>query len=218
MSWPAVALLTAALPSSAAACEVALLLAVDVSGSVDPSEYRLQVEGTATALADPSVAEALFRAQAAIAVVQWSDAAQQGIAIPWTRILTPDAPFRLAQTAARIERQFDESNTAVGEALLWSARLFDQVSDCQRRVIDISGDGPQNAGTPLPPARGQVLAQGIEINAIAIEDPGQAIPITEFYRLQVIGGPGFVVTAHGHLDYADAIRAKLLREVEKPGY
>ena len=106
----------------------------------------------------------------------------------------------------------------MGEALIWSARLFDQVGDCQRRVIDISGDGPQNAGAPLAPARSQVLAMGIEINAIAIEDPGRAIPITEFYRQHVIGGPGFVVTAHGHLDYADAIRAKLLREVERPAF
>jgi Ca-activated chloride channel family protein len=206
------------LPSAALCCEIALLLAVDVSGSVDPSEYRLQVVGTAAALADPSVAEALYLAQAAVAVAQWSDAAQQGIVIPWTRILTPDAPFRLAEAASRAQRLFDESNTAVGEALLWSARTFSQVSDCRRRVIDISGDGPQNAGTPLPQARAEVLAAGIEINAIAIEDPGRAIPITEFYRMHVIGGPGFVVTAHGHLDYADAIRAKLLREVEKPGY
>jgi Ca-activated chloride channel family protein len=82
-------------------------------------------------------------------------------------------------------------------------------------VIDISGDGAQNAGVLLPPVRSDVLSRGIEINAVAIEELG--LPITEFYRRHVISPGGFVMTARGHLDYPRAIRDKILREVVRPG-
>ncbi|MGB7263442.1 MAG: DUF1194 domain-containing protein, partial [Albidovulum sp.] len=90
------------------------------------------------------------------------------------------------------------------------------VPDCRRKIIDISGDGPQNAGYPLAPERAGAAAAGIEINAIAIEDVGRASPITEFYRRYVITQNGFVLTARGLDDYPRAIRAKILREVSKP--
>lgn len=200
----------------AAACEVALMLSIDVSGSVDRGEYRLQVDGLAAALDDPEVAEALLIGQAALGVVQWSGTGKQTLVIPWRRMLSPGEIAAFAQRARALPRAYTGSDTAVGEAIGFSARQFDPVADCRRKVIDISGDGPQNAGAPLAPEREFALEAGIEINAIAIEDAGRSIPITEFYRRHVITPNGFVLTARGLEDYPRAIREKILREVARP--
>ncbi|MCB2116167.1 MAG: DUF1194 domain-containing protein [Rhodobacteraceae bacterium] len=197
-------------------CEVALLLAIDVSGSIDRGEYRLQVEGLAAALRDPEVAEVLLLSQAALAVVQWSGAGMQAPSLPWRRMLAPNAAAEFARRAEALPRAFTGADTAVGEALAFSATRFSEVQDCRRKVIDISGDGPQNAGGPLGPLRAEALKAGAEINAIAIEDMGQASPISEFYRRYVISRNGFVMTARGLGDYPRAIREKILREVAKP--
>lgn len=202
--------------SRVAACEIALLLTIDVSGSIDRGEYRLQAEGLAAALEDPEVAEALLVAQAAIGVVQWSGTGKQTFSIPWRRMLSPAEITAFALRSRTLERAYTGSDTAVGEAIAFSARQFDAVADCRRKVIDISGDGPQNAGPPLGPARGAAAAAGIEINAIAIEDAGRAAPISEFYRRSVITRGGFVLIARGLGDYPRAIREKILREVARP--
>lgn len=205
------------LPSApAAACDVALLLSVDVSGSIDRGEYRLQVDGIADALADPEVADALLLGQIALSVVQWSGTAKQTLSIPWRRMLSPSEIADFAARARGLPRAYTGSDTAVGEAIAFSVRQFEAVGDCRRKVIDISGDGPQNAGFPLAPERAGAAAAGIEINAIAIEDVGRSIPITEFYRRYVITRSGFVITARGLSDYPRAIREKILREVAKP--
>lgn len=204
----------AAVPASA--CEVALLLTIDVSGSIDRGEYRLQADGLAAALDDPEVAEALLLAQAALAVVQWSGTGQQAVVIPWRRMLSPGEIAAFADRSRRMERAYAGSDTAVGEAIAFSARQFAAVADCRRRVIDISGDGPQNAGAALAPARAEAAAAAVEINAVAIEDAGQAAPISEFYRRSVVTRNGFVLTARGLEDYPRAIREKLLREVARP--
>lgn len=212
----AAGLVLALAPARLLSCEVALLLGVDVSGSIDHGEYRLQIDGLADALTDPEVAEALVAGQVALAVVQWSGSAMQAVVLPWRRMLDPRAPADHAVRTRTLPRAFDGADTAVGEAIAFATAEFAAVADCRRKVIDISGDGPQNAGLPLGPARGAALAAGIEINAIAIEDMGQASPISEFYRRHVISQHGFVVTARGLTDYARAIRAKILREISRP--
>jgi Ca-activated chloride channel homolog len=148
--------------------------------------------------------------------VQWSGTGMQTTVLSWTRIATLADVAALADAARALPRAYDGSDTAVGDAIAFSTATFAAVADCRRRVIDISGDGPQNAGLPLSPSRGAALAAGIEINAIAIE--GMGVSITEFYRRYVISKDGFVVTARGHLDYPRAIRAKLLREIERPAF
>ncbi|OYX44225.1 MAG: hypothetical protein B7Z02_05550 [Rhodobacterales bacterium 32-67-9] len=205
-----------ALSSPVMACDVALLLSVDVSGSIDRGEYRLQVDGIAAALADPEVADALLLGQVALSVVQWSGTAKQTLSIPWRRMLSPAEVSDFAARARDLPRAYTGSDTAVGEAIAFSVQQFDAVGDCRRKVIDISGDGPQNAGYPLGPERGNAAAAGIEINAIAIEDVGRSIPISEFYRRYVVTRDGFVITARGLADYPRAIREKILREVAKP--
>ena len=198
----------------APACETALLLSIDVSGSIATGDYRLQTEGLAAALSDPEVAEALVRGQIALAVVQWSGSSQQALVLPWQRMLDPGAVTRFADSAAAMPRAFKGSDTAVGEAIRFALAQFAPVGDCKRRVIDISGDGQENAGFTDLKARTEAVAAGVMINAIAIEEPGPAFPITSYYRGWIITPGGFVVTARGLQDYAETLRLKLLRELE----
>ncbi len=200
----------------ALACDTALLLAIDVSGSIDGGEYRFQTDGLADALNDPEVADALVLGQVALAVVEWSGSRQQHLSLSWKRMLSYDAVAAFSQAARRQQRTFYGSDTAVGEAIGFSIDQFAAVPDCRRQVIDISGDGPLNAGAPVAPERGRALKAGVTINAIAIEDVGRSVPITEFYRRHVITPQGFVLTARGLADYPRAIREKLIRETAKP--
>lgn len=204
------------LTSQAQACETALLLAIDVSGSIDRGEYALQISGLYEALRDPEVADVLLQGQTALAVVQWSGLGQQALVMPWQRMLSPQALARFAATARSLPRSFQGSDTAVGEALTFSIAQFASVPDCTRHVIDISGDGPENAGTSVAMARSAAIAKQIDINAIAIEDMGLSAPTSNFYKNAVVTPKGFVMTARGLQDYPRAIRAKLLRELVKP--
>ena len=209
----ALALLTAC---PAVACDTALVLSIDVSGSIDRGDYRLQTQGLAAALSDPDVAEALVRGQVALAVVQWSGLSQQALVLPWARMLTPGAVARYAAQAAKMPRAFEGSDTAVGQGLRFALAQFPAVADCRKRVIDVSGDGQENAGFTDARARTEAVAAKVAINAIAIEDAGPAIPITTYFKGWVITPGGFVVTARGLQDYSRALRLKLLRELVKP--
>lgn len=200
----------------AAPCETALLLSIDVSGSIDAGDYRLQTDGLASALQDPEVAEALVKGQVALAVVQWSGTSEQALVLPWQRMFAPRDVTRFAARAAAIPRAFQGSDTAVGQAIRFATAQFAAVPDCARRVIDISGDGQENAGFTDAAARIEAIAAGLTLNAIAIEEPGEAIPITSYYRRWIITPDGFVVTARGLQDYARTLRLKLLRELSKP--
>ena len=202
--------------SPALACETALLLSIDVSGSIDAGDYRLQTEGVAAALADPEMVEALVRDQVAVSVVQWSGPSQQALVLPWQRMLDHGAVTRFADNAAAMPRAFKGSDTAVGEAIRFALAQFAPVGDCKRRVIDISGDGQENAGFTDAKARSEAVAADVMINAIAIEEAGQAFPITSYYRGWVITPGGFVVSARGLADYAETLRIKLLRELQDP--
>jgi Ca-activated chloride channel homolog len=200
----------------AIACETALLLSIDVSGSIDRGDYRLQTAGLATALADPEIAEALVKGQVALAVVQWSGPSEQALVLTWQRMLAPDDVSRFAARAAAAPRAFSGSDTAVGQGLRFAAAQFAAVPDCKRKVIDVSGDGQENAGFTDTDARAEAMAASIMINAIAIEEPGPASPITSYYQRWIITPEGFVVTARGLQDYAGTLRLKLLRELVQP--
>ena len=198
------------------ACETALLLAIDVSGSIDAGDFRLQTDGLAAALTDPEVAEALVADQVALAVVQWSGTAEQALVLPWQRMLSDRDVTRFAARAGAISRAFSGSDTAVGQAIRFATAQFAAVPDCVRKVIDISGDGQENAGFTDAKARAEAIAAGLMINAIAIEEPGPAFPITTYYRRRIITPGGFVMSARGLQDYAETLRLKLLRELAKP--
>jgi Ca-activated chloride channel homolog len=210
------AVLACLVAQPAVGCETALLLSIDVSGSIDKGDYRLQTEGLAFALTDPEVAEALVRGQVALAVVQWSGFDQQALVLSWQRMLSDPDVQRFAARAAAIPRAFSGSDTAVGQGLRFATAQFAAVPDCPRKVIDVSGDGQENTGFTDAKARSEAMEQGLIINAIAIEEPGPAFPITTYYRRWIITPDGFVVTARGLQDYAKTLRMKLLRELTKP--
>lgn len=200
----------------ALACETALLLSIDVSASIDAKDYRVQTDGLAAALIDPQVAEALVRGQVALAMMQWSGTEEQALVLPWRRMLSDRDVLSFAAQARTIPRAFSDSDTAVGESLRFAIAQFAAVPDCARHVIDISGDGRENAGSSDEIARGEAMEAGITVNAIAIDDPEPALAITFYYRRRIITPDGFVVTAQGMQNYAQTLQLKLLRELLKP--
>lgn len=196
----------------ARACDLALIFAVDVSGSVDADEYRIQMDGLAQGLRDPVVSEALVRGRAQAMLLQWSGSSRQEVSIPWTGIGSFADLEALAQRIEAAPRPWRNYSTAIGEALMQALPQFDRVPQCARRVIDVSGDGPSNEGAPPAGFRSRLLAAGVTVNAIAIE---QSEPdLTAYFFENVIQGEGaFVVTANSFEDYPQRIRRKLLREV-----
>lgn len=197
-----------------AACQTALVLAIDVSNSVDEIEYRLQVDGLADALLLPTVTEALLRDQVALMVLQWSGTDRQVVTQGWVRMTDLGAIGALSLSVRATPRQIEMSDTAPAEALLFALDQFAAVPDCHRRVIDVSGDGTPNAGGDVRAARALAQSMGVTINGIAIESLGLAI--TGFYRRDLITTDGFVMTAVTHRDYPAAIAAKLIRELSAP--
>ena len=193
------------------ACTTALLLAIDVSQSIDVAEYRIQTEGIAEALMDPEVADAIVAGEVALTVVQWSGQSDQEVSIPWTQIRAHVDLQEFADKARNMRRAFVMSSTGVGALMRFAHEQFETAPQCLRRVIDISGDGNDNAGTSPEQARRDAEAAGIMINALAIEGMGRAI--TKFYEQSVITQRGFVMTSRGHSGYAETLKRKIRREV-----
>ncbi|MFY0618463.1 DUF1194 domain-containing protein [Shimia sp.] len=196
----------------ARACELALLLAVDVSGSIDGREYRVQMEGLAAALRDGIVVEALVQQRASVALMQWTGAGRQHVSIPWTSIeAAQDAEFLAAQVVAQ-PRRWNQYSTAIGDALLAAVKLLEDGPLCKRMVVDVSGDGVSNEGPDVRQGRRMVEKLGATINAVVIETSDD--DLTGYFWENVITGPGaFVMTAAGFEDYPARIRQKLIREV-----
>lgn len=207
------AIAAAIVAPSAYACDTALALTIDVSNSVDPAEYRLQVDGMADALQDPEVVEVMIQGEVAITVIQWSGVDRQIVSIPWTRIRTALDAEALSNEARLVARAFVLSDTAPAEAVMFALDQFAQVPDCERHVIDVSGDGTPNAGQDVRMARNAAERAGVTINGIAIESMGLAI--TGFYKNSVITRNGFVITARTHREYPEAIRMKIIRELAR---
>ena len=198
---------------AAMACETALVLSIDVSNSIDPSEYKLQTDGMADALLDPEIVEAMIAGQVAIAVMQWSGAERQALSIPWRQITDEAQAAQLALEARIIPRAFVLSDTAPAEGIYFALDLFKSAPACKHRVIDISGDGTPNAGSDTGQARQAAQRMGVTINGIAIESMGLAI--SNFFARHVITRNGFIITARTHREYPDAIRRKIIRELSR---
>ena len=198
----------------ARACDLALLLAVDVSGSVDAQEYRIQMDGLAHAVRDGIVADALIEQRAQVALVQWTGSSRQQQTIPWTAIRTYQDVLTLADRIEEDARIWRNYSTAIGEALSVSRAAFAPVVHCERKVIDVSGDGVSNEGLEPATQRSDLNDAGIIVNAIAIET--DKTDLTAYFFENVITGPGaFVVTAQGFEDYPEQIKRKLQRETTR---
>ena len=201
------------------ACEVELTLAMDVSRSVTNAEFRLQMKGLADAFRDDAVQDAIRWANGGVmvTVTQWSGPDTQLHSVPWTAIITDEDAETFADAVAAQRRRFFAAYTAPGDALRHAAALSAQnPTPCRRKIIDLSGDGAGNRGTPAREVTDDLVARGYTVNGLAILG---AIPDPlAYYANEVIGGPGaFVEVADGFADYARAIRLKLLRELA-PGF
>ena len=201
-------------PTAAPAASLALVLAVDVSASVSADSYLLQRNGTARAFENRRLVNAISTLPGGIEalVLEWSDPDRIAVTVGWKRIVDSDSAAGFA-AAVRATTRSSTGLTAIGPALLAAAAEFDRVPEpAARRVIDISGDGMSNFGSPPEVARDRVIAAGISINALAIltDEPW----LEGYYRRYVIGGhASFVVSAQDSFGFADAILRKLAQEV-----
>jgi Ca-activated chloride channel family protein len=212
--------LAALLPAPALAgaaegtCDTALVLAIDVSNSVDGAEYRLQIDGLADALRDPELARVMVEGRVAVTVMQWSDEERQQVSISWEVIGSSSQAMLLSARVRALPRVFEMAGTAPAEAVWTALALLEEAPPCGRQVIDVSGDGPRNSGGSVPEARDAAHAAGVTINGIAIETQGREV--STFYMNHLVTPGGFVLRARGHSDYPRSIREKLLRELGSP--
>jgi hypothetical protein len=208
---------------AAASVDVELILAVDVSYSMDMDELAIQREGYAQAIVSKEFLQALkslANGKIAITYFEWAASADQKIIIPWRLIDGPETADAVANEIMKtpIRRA---SRTSISGAIYFAMPLFDENPyHGQRRVIDISGDGPNNNGAPIIGARDAALAKGIVINGlpIMVKEPSYSTMDIDnldwYYEDCVIGGPGsFVVSIKDREKFKEAIRAKLLLEV-----
>ena len=201
-------------PGALRACDLALLLAVDVSGSVDREEYRVQMQGLADGLRDGIVMDALVARKARVALVQWTGTTRQELSIDWSEIQSHEDVDDLAMRVETAPRPWRNYSTAIGEVMALAHPLFARVKDCRRKVMDISGDGISNEGIDPASPRGALARNGITVNALVIDAANE--DLTAWFWENVITGEGaFVITANGFKDYPRAIRRKLIRETAK---
>jgi hypothetical protein len=214
----------AAAPAAAqeTAVDLELVLAVDISRSMDPDEQQLQREGYRSAITHPDVIAAIgsgARKKIALSYVEWAGPELQSIVVDWREIDGAAAAeaFAAALGAAPIQ---GFRGTAIADGIVFSATRFEGNGfAATRRVIDVSGDGPNNMGMPIALAREAVIRQGITINGlpIMIKAPGGFAAIADldvYYQDCVIGGPGaFTIVVRSADQFAEAIRRKLVLEI-----
>ena len=208
-------------PAPASACEIALVLAHDVSHSVSRDEYDLQTQGHAEAFRDPEI-HRLIRdiGGASVLLMHWSGTPHQEVVIGWRRLRTSSEINAFADDLAAARPSKEGFGTALGEMLRFAAALWtEETAHCGRKVLDVSGDGENNDGRPLEPSRGRLLSAGVTINGLAIRRYNVPLNdlIHDYYRENLIGGPGaFSVEARGFKDYARAFKDKLRKELRTP--
>ena len=199
--------------------DLALVLAIDCSFSVDAHEFQLQMQGMAQAFMRPEVKKAIasgHRRRIAVAVIEWSDAGNEKTVVPWTIIGGAADADEFGRIVMSTGRDLAQGGTSVSTALIYASALFSSAPSAERRTIDISSDGRNNSGPPVSPVRDRVVAQGITINALTILNEWPTLDI--YYDRNVAGGPDyFVMPADDYQAYGDAIYRKLLREITSPG-
>lgn len=200
-------------------CELELVLALDASGSVDPPEYALQLEGIAAALRSRSVQRAIESKAGGIAinVIVWAEHQVPKQSIGWRTLASAAEAEALASLIERLPRTQD-GGTGLGEGIAAGVRsLTGNGLDCKRQVIDVSGDGRETPARDfvvlLPQARQMAQSFGIVINGLAISNEDRGLE--SYYAANVQSGrDSFVMAAKDYRDFADAMRRKLLREIE----
>ena len=224
----------AAVPGAAAAAEqvdLLLVLAADVSRSVDGVKFQLQREGYAAAVSDPRVLDAIRsgrNGRVGLTFVEWSGVGAQRVLIDWTTIGDTESAKGFGDRLLEAPRSFAD-RTSISGAIEFAMGQFARAPyESARRTVDISGDGTNNAGGDVTLARDAAVAQGVTINGLVIlsETPFSARPqwipdhtkppggLDNYYRNNVIGGPGaFVLVAETFNSFGQAIVKKMIAEV-----
>jgi Protein of unknown function (DUF1194) len=207
-------LLATAAAAPARAAAVALVMAIDVSGSVSAGRYELQHDGIARAFETARLVDAISGISGGIEalVLEWSDPDKIAVTVGWTKITNRPSAAAFA-AAVRATKRTSNGLTAIGPAMLAAAAAFEHMPEpAAHRIIDISGDGMANFGEPPRTVRDALVKRGITINGLPIlsEEPW----LEQYYRHNVIGGPSsFVVPAKDYDSFAEAMLRKLVQEV-----
>jgi hypothetical protein len=220
-----VAVLAADAPATAQdlPVDLELVLAVDVSGSMDAEERQLQRDGYIEAFLHPDVINAIaggLNGRIAVAYVEWAGPKSQTLVIPW-RLVDGQAAAEALSAELAAAKSPRIRGTSISAALAFSGALFEDNGYAgMRQVIDISGDGPNNMGPPVLPMREAVIARGITINGLPVTlHPGTMFSLPAglldiYYEDCVIGGPGaFFIAVQAPEQLAEAIRRKLVLEI-----
>ena len=226
MKWLFAALAILIAPAAESApCRLALALALDVSGSVDETEYRLQAQGLAGALGDPEVRRVLLAlpdAPVALAVYEWSASRYQRLIQDWVLIEDEATLNALIERLNVVTRETAPEATGLGAALVFGQALIDRGPACWDQTLDVSADGKNNDWPAPPQVRAQGTIAGLRVNALVIvqnwneERAGirETGELPAYFNTQVIQGPdAFVEVARGFEDYRRAMTRKLLREL-----
>ncbi len=209
---------------AAEAVDLELVIATDVSRSIDVSEARLQREGVAAALRTPAVIDAIrggYHKKIAVAYIDYSNASETFIVVDWRIIDSQQSAEAFAEILTEADLNFGR-RTSISEGIEFAARMIEENAyEGLRRVIDVSGDGPNNHGRLVAEVRNETIAKRITINGLPIVDRGVGFAsqfalddLDKYYRGCVIGGPNaFMVVARDFPDFARAIRRKLIFEL-----
>ncbi len=223
----ALALLQTAFARAAEQVDLLLVLASDVSRSVDHPKFLLQREGYAAAISDPQVMDAIKSGpnqKIAICFVEWSGFGAQKLVVGWTKIDSPAAARKFGDQLLELPRSFADRTSISGGIEFSFAQFANAPFEAPRRTIDVSGDGTNNAGRDVKLARDEVLAQGVVINGLVIlsdrpvpwnaEHTNPQGGLAKYYQDNVIGGPGsFVLVAENFQSFGRAIVKKMIAEI-----
>ena len=227
--------LAAALPAIPARAtepvDLLLILASDVSRSVDTVKFQLQREGYAAAMSDRRVVEAIRsgpHGRIAICFVEWSGQSSQKVVIDWSIVSDAASARKIADQMLELPRAFAD-RTSISAGIDYAMAQFERSPfTAPRRTIDVSGDGTNNSGRDVATARDEAVAKGVTINGLVILsetplpwNPEHTNPpggLGEYYKRNVIGGPGaFVMVAENHASFGQAIIKKMIAEIASAG-
>jgi Protein of unknown function (DUF1194) len=227
--WCVVFLVSALAPPARAAepVDLLLVLAADVSRSVGAQKFQLQREGYAAAVANPRVLDAIHsgrHGRIAVLFLEWSGLGNQKVVIDWTPIDGPKAALAFGDRLLESPRSFADRTSISGGIDVAVAQFAHAPFSSERRTIDVSGDGTNNAGRGVDSARDEALALGITINGLVILsetplpwNPEHTNPpggLANYYHVNVVGGPGaFVLEAKDFNSFGQAIIKKLIAEI-----
>jgi hypothetical protein len=213
------ALAVAASPAAAQQTPVDIELAfvVDASGSIDEEETRLQRQGYVDALKNPKVQSSItggLSGGIAVAYIEFAADGCARLSVPWTRVHNVASADAFGQNILAAPPMFCPGGNAVGEALAFAANSIENnVYKGARRVIDISGDGPNTVGVSVEPVRDLIVAAGITINGLVINRPSMP-NLEDYFKGAITGGPGsFVIKAKDRASFAEAILKKMILEI-----